>query len=62
MNPSVGRIVHYHDEGKSFAALIVGVFEGVVNLVVWNEFGNQIEVLNVKQGDNPGQWDWPPRV
>ncbi|MBJ6362130.1 hypothetical protein ACFOQM_12590 [Paenibacillus sp. GCM10012307] len=63
MNPSIGRIVHYIDEeGKTYAALIVGIFDGVVNLSVWNEFGKQFNVLNVRQGNEPGQWNWPPRV
>lgn len=63
--PSVGRIVHYHEdyaEGKTFAAVIVAVVDDVVNLVAWNEFGKQISVLNVKQGDIQGQWNWPPRI
>lgn len=63
MNPSVGRIVHYHEEtGKTFAAMIVAVIDDVVNLTVWNEFGKQFNALNVKQGNEPGQWNWPPRV
>lgn len=65
MQPSIGRIVHYRDEeghGKTYAAVITGVFDGVVNLVVWNEFGHQSTALNVRQGEEPGEWNWPPRV
>lgn len=63
MKPSIGRIVHYRDEaGKTFAAVVVAVIDNVLNLAVWNEFGKQFTALNVKQGDKPGQWNWPPRV
>ncbi|MBJ6360827.1 hypothetical protein ACFOQM_05880 [Paenibacillus sp. GCM10012307] len=63
MNPSIGRIVHYHDDkGKALAAVIVAVVDDVVNLAVWNEFGHQFHVLNVKHGEEPGEWNWPPRV
>lgn len=63
MKPSLGRIVHYRDEeGKALAATVVAVVDDVVNLVVWNEFGKQFAALNVHQGDEHGQWNWPPRV
>ncbi|SMF88080.1 hypothetical protein SAMN05661091_4103 [Paenibacillus uliginis N3/975] len=63
MKPSIGRIVHFNDEvGKTLAAVIVAVVDNVVNLSVWNEFGHQFNVLNVRQGNEPGQWNWPPRV
>ncbi|KAF6569089.1 hypothetical protein G9G53_22640 [Paenibacillus sp. EKM206P] len=66
MKPTVVRNVHYKDEeGKTLAAIVVHVnpdTEGMVNLSVWNEFGAPFRVLNVRQGDGPGQWNWPPRV
>lgn len=63
MKPTVVRAVHYKDEeGKTLAATVVAVVDDVVNLAVWNEFGQQFAVLNVKQGDERGQWNWPPRV
>ncbi|MGY3387377.1 hypothetical protein ACVWZB_005340 [Paenibacillus polymyxa] len=65
MKPTIGRIVHYKDtEGKTLAAVVVHVnpdTNGMVNLSVWNEFGAPFRVLNVRQGDAPGQWNWPPR-
>jgi hypothetical protein len=70
MIPSVGRIVHYQSYGtpggeyKSVlrAAIITEVVDNeTVHLCVLNPTG-QFFNLNVKQGDGPGQWDWPLRV
>ncbi|RTZ38178.1 hypothetical protein EJ573_02960 [Paenibacillus polymyxa] len=65
MKPTVGRNVHYKDtEGKTLAAVVVHVnpdTTGMVNLVVWNEFGKQFNALNVRQGNGSEQWNWPPR-
>ena len=70
MKPSVGRIVHYQSYGtpngefksQPRAAVITEVVDdSTVHLCVLNPTG-QFFNLNVKQGDGPGQWNWPPRV
>ncbi|MGG6309796.1 hypothetical protein [Paenibacillus macerans] len=69
MKPTVGRIVHYQSYGtpngeyksEPRAAIITEVVDDeTVHLCVLNPTGmffNQ----NVKQGNNSGQWNWPPR-
>lgn len=68
--PSVGRIVHYQSYGtpggehksEPRAAIITGVVDDeTVHLCVLNPTGQYFN-LNVKQGNNGGQWNWPPRV
>jgi hypothetical protein len=74
--PSVGRVVHYKAYGtpggehKSVprAAIVTEVVDiqpvngtAIVHLAVVNPTGLFFN-LNVKQGDGPGQWNWPPFV
>lgn len=70
MKPSVGRIVHYTSYGtpggefqsEARAAIITGVVDDTtVHLCVLNPTGMFFN-LDVRQGDGPGQWNWPPRV
>lgn len=66
--PTVGRMVYYKTRGSAdgvyppmeFASIITKVYKGgVVSLVTFGEQGMRFE-LKVKQGDQPGQWDWMP--
>lgn len=68
MKPTVGRIVYYKSYGtpngeyksEERAAIITGVVDDeTVHLCVLNPTGMFFN-LNVKQGPNPGQWDWMP--
>ena len=68
MTPTVGRIVHVNMPENSeypaavLAALITKVNEdSTVNLCVFGHTGFGWR-LNVAQGSESGQWDWPPRV
>lgn len=67
--PTVGRIVHYHTEGKDQpnAAVITHVWsDDCVNLHVFRDgsFPLQVspEVTSVMRGPAPGEWSWPPRA
>ncbi|MEC0169905.1 hypothetical protein [Paenibacillus graminis] len=70
MKPTVGRMVHFFSYGtpggeyksEARAAVITGVVdEANVHLCVLNPTGMFFNT-NVKQGQEGGQWDWPPRV
>jgi hypothetical protein len=70
MIPSVGRIVHYQRRGSAdgvhksepSAAIVTAVVDAeTVHLCVLNPEGMYFN-RDVKQGDEPGQWQWPPRV
>lgn len=63
MSPTVGRVVHYHKPGhdQPYCALIVYVHnETLVNLVVFDQFGNAEGHTSVYRGQNNYQWDWMP--
>lgn len=68
--PSVGRIVHYKTRDSAdgvfpptnFAAIITDVTDPeTVSLATFGKSGLRFE-LDVKQGNEPGQWNWPERV
>jgi hypothetical protein len=68
MKPTVGRIVYYKSYGtpngeykpEQRAAIITGVVDDeTVHLCVLNPTGMFFN-LNVKRGQNSGQWDWIP--
>jgi hypothetical protein len=68
LKPTVGRIVYYKSYGtpngefkpENRAAIITGVVDDTtVHLTVINPTGMFFN-LNVKQGENGGQWDWMP--
>ncbi len=70
MKPSIGRIVIYNHmrwdpDGKppdqSPAIVRQALPSGMVDLAVFGEDGVRT-VFCVPQGDEPGQWNWPPRV
>lgn len=72
--PSIGRIVRYqpvgsergnNNNGEYAPAIITQVFDSAavgVNLRVF--FDGEVVGwrTSVLEGDNPGQWSWPPRV
>jgi hypothetical protein len=70
MRPTLGRIVHYVEDGQVFPALVVKVAPpGMsINLVLWNEFGTSQGRHDVRYSDNPARenktWFWPaiPRL
>jgi hypothetical protein len=69
LNPSVGRIVFFHQDGGPYPAIITKVVhDGTRVTVDLVTFGSQSVYfqLGVPQahGDEPanGQWSWPPRV
>lgn len=70
MKPTVGRIVHFHDQsngkGQPYPAIVTHVWsDDCVNLYVIGDgsfptsLGLQTSVL---LGNGPGQWSWPERV
>ena len=70
--PSIGRIVHYADDAfppknpdkKAWCAgMIVHVHDdNRINLVYWDQMGDQGFREGVKLGDKKYCWRWPPRV
>lgn len=71
MQPSVGRIVHYHSAGDQpdptcRAAIVTSVHEdGLVSLTVFMPTGTHV-VLRADHVDNEkygaSTWHWPERV
>lgn len=70
MKPTVGRQVHYQSYGtpggefksQPRAATITEVVDDeTVHLCIMNPTGLFFN-LNVKRGNEGGQWNWPPRV
>ncbi len=67
--PSVGRIVLYKTRGSAdgvfpptgFASIITEVTDTTVSLATFGPSGLRFET-GVSQGDEVGQWNWPPRV
>lgn len=61
-----GHIGHYGStvsEGDVFAAVIVRTFESApVNLKVLLDGNDDYWATSRLEGDEPGQWFWPPRV
>ncbi len=64
MSPTLGRIVHYHTHlGITVAAIVTQVLDNeTINLTMFAPMGATEGRLSVKQGDEPGCWNWPPRV
>jgi hypothetical protein len=76
MRPTIGRIVHFHDEGGPYAAIVVRVYDNAAQCVDLVTFGSRsiyfqpnvpewmpVDV-NYADGTNlpqPGWWTWPPR-
>ena len=70
MKPSIGRIVLYNHPGSADGkyppsqspAIVQSVAEdGSVGLWVFGPKGLHHDT-GLKQGSEPCQWDWPPRV
>lgn len=68
MKPTIGRIVHFHQEGGPYPAIVTAVNEsGTVELATFgkNSLYFQHDVPEwTGQGPVPanGTWSWPPRV
>ena len=63
--PTVGRVVHYHceDTGQINPAIITRVWSPeTVNLQIFADSAGMVFRSSVVQGDEKGQWQWPPRV
>lgn len=68
MKPTIGRIVLYNHEGlnglpkEQYPAIVQCVMkDGSLRLVAFGPYDQCIR-YDVTQGDEPGQWNWPPRV
>lgn len=77
MQPTIGRVVHYHPQptqaknsglpwkyiDTAHAALVTFVHpeDGWVELAVFPPRGMQYNV-SAFEGDLPGEWSWPPRA
>jgi hypothetical protein len=68
-NPSPGRIVHFHEEGGPYPAIVTVVNEdGSVELTTFgrNSLYFQHSVREYVAGENAppmkGTWTWPPRA
>jgi hypothetical protein len=70
LQPSIGRIVIYNHPGSAdekyppsqSPAIIQKVFEdGSVDLWVFGPKGLHKD-CQLRQGDGPSEWNWPPRV
>lgn len=65
--PSIGRIVHLRTPNGVAPAIITSVHEedgpGIpgLGLYVFEEFG-AYGLVGVQQGEEFGQWFWPPKV
>ena len=63
MEPTIGRIVHFHaDNGETHAAIIVAIFPSAVNLACFHPWGDTYPRSSVIEGTAKGQWSWPPIV
>jgi hypothetical protein len=75
MVPSIGRVVVYNHPGsadgkfppKQSPAIIQrvnapGTVDESCELFVMSVYGGIFFNRDVKQGDGPSQWNWPPRV
>ena len=64
--PSVGRVVHYSEDGETcLAAIIAAVNEdGTVNLSYFSRNGGHRQVQGVLEAvdTSAGSWHWPERV
>lgn len=67
--PTIGRVVHYHDEGGPYAAIITEVGKDewareVVELVTFGRNSVYFQHAVIFGGEAPeaGTWSWPPIV
>lgn len=58
-DPTVGNTVH---PGEDYPALVVRVWDPSVNLQVLLDGRDSHWATSRLEGDEPGQWRWPPRV
>jgi hypothetical protein len=64
VQPTIGRIVIYHFDGKDHPAIITAVDEdwNDLDLTVFFHGGLPHPLNHVKRGDCDGDWSWPKRV
>lgn len=69
MKASIGRVVHFTDEGECQAAIVIDVNDDNVDLAVFDKrhgYQQHREVFSdpvtVGQAWNNGQWHWPERI
>lgn len=77
MQPTIGRIVHFHDEGGPYAAIVTAVRTAgesasgfsapvVVDLATFGSrslyFHRDVREHEGSLPAIPGTWTWPPRV
>lgn len=65
LQEDTGYVAHFGNlvsEGDSFAATIVKVWSGSVNLQVLLDGTDVYWATSVTQGEGPHTWSWPPRV
>ena len=72
--PTIGRIVHYHvprdsaplgggNHADVAPAVIVAVWSATcVNLKVLTDGPADVWKTSIVEGDQPGQWSWPPHA
>ena len=66
MEPTIGRIVHFHaGDGIDRPAIITHVWETCVNLSIFNDGSHEpnapavVYATSVVEGLEVGQWSWP---
>ncbi len=63
---SNGAVIHagnHAAEGHTYPAMVVRTFDGpYVNLQVFLDGNDTYWATSRSEGDQPGQWIWPPRV
>lgn len=65
--PSVGRMVHFHEEGGPYPAIITALNDsGSVELATFGKnslyFQHSVYEWAAPDGPMKGRWSWPPRV
>lgn len=65
--PTIGRIVHFHDEGGPYAAIVTAINrDGTLELVTFGRnsiyFQHNVRSRHADETDNfDNSWSWPPR-
>lgn len=67
--PSIGRIVHFHEEGGPYAAIVTAINpDGTVELATLGRnslyYQHNIPFSGASEGkeNSKGTWSWPPRA
>lgn len=65
MKVTIGRIVHYHCEGETYAAIVAAVLDdtGYVDLAIFGSTELKFHSARYSAtGNEPDSWTWPPRA